>query len=53
MVIRVIKDFILKTKHETLTMKRGEIYKIYDQDLVEELIHKGLVIPEDVSDTYD
>jgi hypothetical protein len=53
MVIRVVRDFILKTKHETLTMKKGELYKIYDQALVEELVHKGLVIPEDVFDTYD
>ena len=54
MVIKVIRDFILKCNHKTLTFRRGELYEIRNHnDLIIDLINRGLIIPEYVFDTYD
>ncbi len=53
MVVRVVKDFILKFRDKTLRFQKEELYQFLDEDLVVDLINKGLIIPEGVYESYD
>jgi|GEM_PF-4943312 len=54
MVIRVLKNFILKCGNKTLEFKKGELYQFLDlYDLVADLIRKGLIIPEELHNHLD